>query len=231
MRRLGLLLLLFTLPAALGRAADDASPGPSPSPSASPTPGFTFDPAGLDQGTLRTVAERGSIVIVDDDATGKLKLVTSGVVIDAPPSSVYGVVSDFDHLKDFMPQVVKSKVVKKDDVAHTRDVQFELKFKFSVITSSIEYVTRFDLSQPDRIDFQYVSGDIKGGGGSYRFIPLDGGTKTLLFYSVISDLKSMGFLTRALLKDQPQMEPAIHVSSASLVVTNLKRRVESQQAR
>ena len=169
-------------------------------------------------------------MVVDDDANGKLKLVTAGAVVNAPPSSVYGVVSDFDHLKDFMPQVVKSKVVKKDDVAHTRDVQFELKFKFSVITSSVDYVIRFDVSQPDRIDFAYVSGDIKGGGGSYRFLPLDGGTKTLLFYSVISDLRSMGFLTRALLKEQPQMEPAIHVSSASLVVTNLKKRVEAQQA-
>src|SRR4051812_18470133 len=141
MRRPGLLLLLLllSLPAALARATDDASPTASPSPS--PTPNLSFDPAGLDEATLRTVAERGSIVIVDDDASGKLKLVTSGAVVNAPPSSVYGVVSDFDHLKDFMPQVVKSKVVKKDDVAHTRDVQFELKFKFSFITSSVEYVT------------------------------------------------------------------------------------------
>lgn len=217
--------LILSLPL-LARADETPLPAASPSPSPAKVD-RAFDPSGFDEKTLRAIAERGSIVMIDYDSKGALQLVTAGIVVDAPPADVYAIVSDFDHMKEFMPQVEESKIVKtKGDL---RDVDFELKFKFSVITSTMKYTARFDLSKPDKITFDYVAGDLKSGGGAYVFLPLENGTKTLLFYSTISDLRSMGFLTRALLKEQPAMEPAIHVSSASVVVKAIQKRVEQKK--
>ncbi len=187
---------------------------------------LVFDPEGLDIATLRKVAEHGTAVVVDSDKSG-LKLVTAGIVIDAPPQTVYDVASDYDHYKDFMPQVETAKVT-ATQADGSKDVEFQLKFKFSVITSSVKYTARHTYDPPKRISFEHVSGDIKSGGGSYSMVPLDGGEKTLLFYSTMSDLRSMGFLTRTLLKEQPSMEPAIHVSTASLVAGAVKARAEAQ---
>lgn len=185
-----------------------------------------FDPEGLDIATLREVAERGTAVIVDSDRTG-LQLVTAGIVVDAPPQTVFDVAADYDHFKDFMPQVESAKVVGTTPDG-AKDVEIALKFKFSVITSSVTYVARHKAEPPKRITYEYVGGDMKSGGGSYSFVPLDGGAKTLLFYSTISDLRSMGFLTRTLLKEQPSMEPAILVSTASLVASAVKARAEAE---
>ena len=189
-----------------------------------------FDPAGLDVNTLTTLANRGSIVIVDTNEKGKPKLVTAGTVVDAPPSVVYSVLTDYASFKDFMPQVEECTPgkVREDGM---RDVKFKLKFKFSIVSQNIEYKARFEYTENEKIVFEYVDGDIKDGGGSYVLVPHEGGKKTLMFYSVISDLNSMGYFTRKLLSEQPQMEPAMHVSTASVVSTAVKKRAEAQHAK
>lgn len=191
--------------------------------------GLAFDPEGLDLKTLRTVAERGTAVIVDADGKGALKLVTAGIVIDATPQAVYDVATDFAHYPEFMPQVQTSKVV--DTKPDHTDVDIGLKFHFSVISTSVAYTQRVTTSPPDKVDFKFVGGELKVGGGSWRLVPLDGGKKTLAFYSTISDLRAMGYFTRTLLKEQPSMETAIQVSTASLVAGAVKKRAEAQGAK
>lgn len=189
-----------------------------------------FDPAGLDVATLKTLAERGTIIVVDADAKGKTELVTAGTIVDATPDTVYEVVTDYAHFAEFMPQVEGCSVVATREDG-TRDVEFALRFKFSVITQRIRYTARFHTYVPgERVAFEFVGGDLKDGGGSYVMVPWEEGAKTLLFYSTVSDLKAMGFLTRTLLKEQPQMEPAIHASTASVVSAAVKKRAEALQA-
>lgn len=186
---------------------------------------LAFNPENLDTKTLRTLAERGTSVIVDSDATGALKLVTASIVVNAPPQAVFDTAMDFAHFPEFMPQVESAKV--DADAPDHKNVQLGLKFKFSVISTSMKYTERVTWTAPERITFQFVEGDLTKGGGSYRMLPLDGGTKTLLFYSTISDLRSTGFLTRTLIKEQPPMEAAIQVSTASVVAEAIKKRAEA----
>ncbi|HVO30906.1 MAG TPA: SRPBCC family protein [bacterium] len=187
---------------------------------------LTFNPENLDTKTLRTLAERGTSIIVDSDATGALKLVTAGIVVNAPPQAVFDTAMDFSHFPEFMPQVESAKV--DIDAADHKNVQLGLKFKFSVISTSMKYTERVTWSAPERITFQFIEGDLTKGGGSYRMLPIDGGSRTLLFYSTISDLRSTGFLTRTLIKEQPPMEAAIQVSTASVVAQAIKKRAESK---
>lgn len=187
---------------------------------------LAFKPEHLDMQTLRSVAERGSVVLIDTDPKGALELVTAGVVIDAPPEKVFQVATDFDHFPEFMPQVSSAKVV--NDAPDHKNVQIGLKFKFGVISTSMKYTERVTWKEPESMTFQFIEGDLTKGGGSWRFVALDGGSKTLAFYSTISDLRSTGFLTRTLIKEQPSMETAIQVSTVSVVTEAVKKRVESK---
>lgn len=186
---------------------------------------LTFNPESLDTRTLRTLAERGTSIIVDTDASGALKLVTAGIVVNAPPQTVFDTAMDFAHFPEFMPQVESAKV--ESETADHKNVQLGLKFKFSVISTSMKYTERVTWNAPESITFQFVEGDLTRGGGSYRMLPIDGGAHTLLFYSTISDLRSTGFLTRTLIKEQPPMEAAIQVSTASVVAQAIKKRAEA----
>lgn len=185
-----------------------------------------FDPAGLDVATLKSLADRGSIVIVDNDEKGRPELVTAGTVVDATPETVYGVITDYDKFPEFMPQVESCKIVKQRDDG-TRDVEFGIKVKVSVVTQRVKYTARFHKYVPnEKVAFEFVDGDIKDGGGSYVLVPYDGGKKTLMFYSTVSDIKSAGYFTRKIVEDQPSMEGAMLVSTAQVVSGAVKKRAE-----
>lgn len=190
--------------------------------------GLTFDPANLDVQTLRSLAERGAVVIVDNDAAGKLKLVTAGIVVDAPPQAVFDTAMDYEHYTEFMPQVEKCKVTAA--APDHKDVDLTIKIHFSLFSTSVKYQERVTWNAPQSIDVLFNGGDLKTGGGSWRMVPLDGGKRTLAFYSTMSDLRSTSMITRQLLKDQPSMESAIQASTTSMVVGAVKKRTEAVAA-
>lgn len=188
----------------------------------------SFDPGGLDAATLRTLAQKGTLVILDDDGKGHPELTTAGIIIDARPETVYEVITDYASFPEFMPQVQRCEVVKEREDG-TRDVEFELKFKFSVISQKVKYTARFHTYEKDKkVGFEFVKGDLEGG-GSYVLVPYEDGKKTMLFYSSVSKMDDMGFLMKKLLKEQPHMEAAIHASTASVVSQAVKTRAEAAE--
>ena len=190
-----------------------------------------FDPTGLDAATIQSMADRGTFLVVDENDKGRPELVTAGVVIDATPETVYGVITDYAHFTEFMPQLEECKVVKEREDG-TRDVEFSLKFKVSVMTQRIHYTARFHTYVPnEKVAFEFIKGDLKDGGGSYLLVPYENGKKTMLFYSTISDAKETGYFTRKLIEDQPQMEGALMVSTASVVSGAVKKRAEKMEAK
>src|SRR5689334_16443991 len=115
---------------------------PAAVPTETPYKDRTFDATGLDHATLESLAKRGSLVILDTDSKGKPELVTAGTIVDATPATVYGVITDYDHFTDFMPQVEECKVLKTREDG-SKDVEFHLKFKVSVMTQRLAYTVRF----------------------------------------------------------------------------------------
>ena len=78
-----------------------------------PYPVRVFDPSGLDAATIKAMADRGTFLVVDENDKGKPELVTAGVIIDATPETVYGVITDYAHFTEFMPQLEECKIVKE----------------------------------------------------------------------------------------------------------------------
>ena len=190
-----------------------------------------FDPSGLDLASLKTLADRGTLVMVDDDDHGKPELVTALTVVETPPEAVYDVITNYKKFTKFMPQLQRIEVLEERDDG-TRDVQFELKFKFSIVSQKVKYTARFHTYEPNRkVGFEFIEGDLKDGGGSYLLLPWNEGKETLMFYSTVSKVDDMGYVMRTLLKEQPHMEAAIHASTAEVVSSAVKKRAEAEWAK
>ena len=180
---------------------------------------------GLDVQTLEKLVSKGELVLTEENISGNLENVTAGIMIEAPVSEVWQVVTDYNHYHEFMPQTKRVRIVKQS--GETAEVEYNLKLAVSVVGIGIDYILRHTHQKPDRVSFELVSGDLAEVRGGWEFIPIAGGEKTLAFYSVYTDLKSLGRVASFALKQEPSMELAINVSSAVLIVKAIKDRVES----
>jgi ribosome-associated toxin RatA of RatAB toxin-antitoxin module len=179
---------------------------------------------GLDEATYKRLMTDGQLIVVDRDARGKTRLVTGGVIIAATPTEVAKVVADFAAYHEWMPQTEEVSVSKRK--GNIWETDYELDFEFSLISIGIDYTLRQIFNLPETIEFKRIRGDIKKSVGSWTFYPIDGGQRCAVFYSALSDMKSVGKVISYILKQQPVMELAIQSSTAILVVESLKKRVE-----
>ena len=180
---------------------------------------------GLDVQTLEKLVSKGELVITEEDSSGNLQNVTAGIRIDAPLSEVWQIITDYNRYHEFMPQTKKVRILKQS--GEVAEVEYNLKLAVSVVGIGIDYILRHTHQKPDRITFELVKGDLAEVRGGWELIPTAGGEKTLAFYSVYTDLKSLGRVASFALKQEPSMELAINVSSAVLIVKAMKERTES----
>jgi len=180
---------------------------------------------GIDIQTLEKLAGKGELVTIEEDSSGNLQNVTAGIIIDAPVNEVWQIVTDYNRYHEFLPQTKRVRILKQS--GDTAEVEYNLKLAVSVVGIGIDYILRHTHQKPDRIHFELVSGDLAEVRGGWELIPTAGGEKTLAFYSVFTDLKSLGRVASFALKQEPSMELAINVSSAVLIVKAVKERTES----
>ncbi len=152
--------------------------------------------------------------------------VTAAGVVNTSPDIVWDVITDWDRYEEFMPQTKDVKVVERTE--NTAVVDYNLKFKFTIISMRVYYRLFHLLDRSKYYDEWYlVKGDLKEVTGAWRLYPVEGGKKTVAMYTVYSDLRSMGFLVKSILKAEPHIELAIQLSSAALVVKSIKERAEA----
>ncbi|MDD5225244.1 MAG: SRPBCC family protein [bacterium] len=180
---------------------------------------------GMDVQTLEKLVSTGAMVITNEDKSGNLTNVTAGIRIDAPVSEVWQIITDYNRYHEFLPQTKRVRILRQS--GDTAEVEYNLKLAVSVVGIGIDYTLKHTHQKPDRISFERISGDLSEVRGGWEFIPAAGGEKTLAFYSVYSDLKSLGRVASFALKQGPSMELAINVSTAVLTVKAMKERAES----
>jgi ribosome-associated toxin RatA of RatAB toxin-antitoxin module len=186
---------------------------------------LAFDPSTVDTSDFSELGRQGQIVIVEENDDGSLKMITGGAVLDATPSAVWTVLMDFDGYSDWMPDVEKVAVV--NDFGGVKDVEYDLSFKFSVISKSINYTLRTRIDAPGQsFSWQQSAGDFSKAEGSWNLVPIDGEQRTLAFYSTVVDLESMGWIVRGIIKEQPAMNLAIQSSTAVMVIKALQQHMK-----
>jgi ribosome-associated toxin RatA of RatAB toxin-antitoxin module len=187
-------------------------------------PALAFNPPSIDAATIEKLVGGGQVILVEEDSAGRVKLVTGGTLVQAPPDKVWSLITDFGGYPSWMPQTVA--VTAKDAGAGIKDVTFNLNFTFSVISKKVSYTTRNTLSPPHKITWKLVEGDFARTDGAWNLVPAKGGSATLVFYSTYTDLASMGWIVKSLIEEQPTMEVAIQASTALMVVKSVKETLE-----
>ncbi len=192
------------------------------------SPASALEPREVDPATIERLTGGAPMVIVEEEPTGGLKLVTGGVLIDAPPAEVWTVVTDYDKYPEWMPEV--TEVVATDNGDGTKNVAYELLFELSIIKRKMNYTLQTTETGGNHIEWTLIEGDFDKSIGGWHLTEARGGKATIAWYSTFTNLKSMGRLVRGLLEEQPALEMAIQVSTAVTVVQKLRERVEAPES-
>ena len=179
----------------------------------------------IDTKMLEQILNEGMMLLVAENEDGSLQLITSGILINRPPMEVYDVIMDYDKYPEYMPSTEEALVIKHEE--NMQEIKFRIKFTFSILSYTVEYILRYALDPGKSIRWDFVSGDIADAYGSWEFIPLANGTKTAAIYSVYTDIRSIGRVVRYFIEKEPSMDIAINGSACSLVLKKTKERVES----
>ncbi|HCP48272.1 MAG TPA: hypothetical protein DIU15_19695, partial [Deltaproteobacteria bacterium] len=188
-----------------------------------PLSASAFDPKDVDPGTVHALGGGGPVLVVEESPSGQLELVTGGAFFDASPEQVWKTISDYASYPEWMPDLTEIEVT--NDKGTTKDVHYKVHFQIAIISKKIDYVLKHTETPPHRISWDLIEGDFDKTVGAWNLVPLDNGKGTLVFYSTFTNLKSMGWLVKQLLTEQPGLEVAIQASTALVVLKALQERL------
>lgn len=149
--------------------------------------------------------KQGNVVVKQNPAPANaVPSVEARILIAKPPEQVWTVVSDPVTLMESERKVKKVKVLSKQ--ANKQNVEFSV--LMTPLFPAFNYVLLQELSAPYLLTFHRISGSFKDIQGSWRLIPFDNGTKTILSYTLKLDpgpLIPRGLLMTAVKSDLPNM--------------------------
>jgi ribosome-associated toxin RatA of RatAB toxin-antitoxin module len=96
-------------------------------------------------------------------------------MVNATPQAVYDVVTDFEHYDDWVTDLKRIDILKRDDEQRPLEVQF----RAAAFGRSTTYTLRYDYSlAPAQLSWHQIEGDLTETLiGQYRFEEVDGSTK------------------------------------------------------
>jgi carbon monoxide dehydrogenase subunit G len=137
-------------------------------------------------------------VEVTADAHGAAGAIRAQEDIDAPRQTVWDVLVDCARVGKLMVGVKSCRVLQSDPAGRW-DIREQL--THAAVLPSARAVIRTDYDAPHTVAFHRIDGDFKILEGEWRLEPLDGGTRTRLFYQtrVTSPVPAPNLLVRSML--------------------------------
>jgi ribosome-associated toxin RatA of RatAB toxin-antitoxin module len=90
------------------------------------------------------------------------------VIIEADLPTVWGVVRDYEHYPEFIPEMRSVRVLRKADTA--QDVEFGIELELLGMRKTVHYTLAMTDTPPNRIDWTLVRSDVlKGDDGGWEF--------------------------------------------------------------
>ena len=123
------------------------------------------------------LAEPDLRAIVDVDRSMILGTITVRAFIDVPVDvrSAWAVLTDYDRLAGFVPDMHESRVVSKPGQPHRVFQRGEK--SWLILDAPFEVLMQMDETPPSRIAFHQLAGTLKDMHGEWRLLPLKGGVR------------------------------------------------------
>ena len=112
---------------------------------------------------------------------GKLYRITSSGTVAAAPTVVWRILTDYNHLADYLPNLKSTRVLSRN--GDTVIVEQLGAARFLFFSQPIRLVVQVNERAPDRIDIRLIEGDMKVYRASWELTPLAGATGTRVVYS------------------------------------------------
>ncbi|MEB3355624.1 MAG: SRPBCC family protein [Synechococcales bacterium] len=150
---------------------------------------FTEDPTGAAEAPLVDYGELdaewvNAIEVQTEQLAGRQRRIAAQLLIPREVERVWQVLTDYEHLADFIPNLAKSQRlehpeggIRIEQVGSQRLLKFN--FRARVVLDMVEQA-------PHRLDFQMVEGDFKSFAGHWQLDPAEsnGRSATLLGYTL-----------------------------------------------
>jgi len=185
--------------------------------------------AGTDPELMKSLLQRGQLIIINEHAKKVKWLITSGVLVNAKPETIFAAIKDYSHYQNFMPETEK---VTSTELNGPNIVELSMTLKIKItkeIALPVPYSIIHYHRPPYRSDWTKHTGNFEENSGFYQFVPVDGGKQTMLFYTIYS-LPRLPIAT-SLFKKDPNLEMVINMSVAAMVTRSLKKYVEKLEGR
>ncbi len=128
---------------------------------------------------------------------------TGAILIDAPVQEVWDMVNDKEAAPSYVKSLLRCRIVGRGEAY----MMVEQEMKMNGLPGTFTYIVKHAMKPMQRVDFERVSGDLRDIRGSWQFIPVEEGTKTMLIYSLHVDpgrLVPQTFVRRSMLKNLPK---------------------------
>lgn len=167
-------------------------------------------------GTVPAAAQPGAprfelnVERVDGTDGDKVYRIASSGTVAAPPTVVWRILTDYDHLADYLPNLKSTRVVSRNGDKVIVEQVGTARFLF--FSQPIRLLVQVHERAPDRIDVSLIDGDMKVYRASWELSPLAGATGTRVVYNatIVPKFDVPGIVgTGAVRKDIARMMAAV----------------------
>ena len=120
---------------------------------------------------------------IDGADGGKVYRITSSGTVAAKPAAVWRILTDYDHLADYLPDMKSARVVARDGDKVTIEQHGAANFLF--FSRDIRLTVQAHEQPPNKIDVSLVGGDMKVYRTSWELSPSDAGGTTVRYDATI----------------------------------------------
>ncbi len=179
----------------------------------------------LDVSAMAPLLERGMVSLVEShEKSGRLQQVTVIGLVNAPQEIVWQVITDYPNYTRIFSNLDELEVVKKDG----DDVILE--YELEVPGPNLEYRLRHHHVPMRTLEISLADdeGDLQTGAWRYDLLPFDNGKKTIVIYTLYTDVRETSWVIRQVLKSNPTAEHGLNVATGIITIRSVKKEAEKR---
>jgi len=178
-------------------------------------------PEKLDVRAMAPMLEQGELIWVNSQNDGKFKQASIMAVVNASVKKTWDTVTDYENYNEFMPNAKKIVVISREGSDAV------LSYTIDLPGPDFEYTLRHHHTPYTKVDLRPENdkGDIKTGAWRWELIPLSE-KKTVLVYTLYTDIRESSWVLKMALKSDPSMEHGINIATGLVTISAIKRRAE-----